>query len=244
MTTLYLARHGQSEWNNQGRVTGQLDPGLSATGHEQSEGLARCLQGEALDAIYCSALRRTAATAAPTAAASGLPVVPLAALNEIHAGDLQGRFRDERDAEAHALWARWRADLWGPGLPGGERFDEFALRVGAALQTILHRHEGQRVLVVGHSATNRVVLGTLLGWPRERWSELRPRNLHARRQQDRPLRAGLHYLTRKRARTLRVICCAAELRREERSAGTLKSSSPHAHWIEPVANTRAPLPAL
>jgi broad specificity phosphatase PhoE len=176
MTTLYLARHGQSEWNNLGRVTGQLDPGLSATGHEQSAGLALCLKDESLDAIYSSALKRTLATAAPTAAASGLPVVPLAALNEIHAGDLQGRFRDERDAEAQALWAQWKADLWGAGLPGGERFDEFALRVGAALQAILRRHEGQRVLVVGHSATNRVVLGTLLGWPRERWSELRPRN--------------------------------------------------------------------
>jgi broad specificity phosphatase PhoE len=176
MTTLYLARHGQSEWNNVGRVTGQLDPGLSATGHEQSEGLALCLKDESLDAIYSSALRRTLATAAPTAAASGLPVVQLTALNEIHAGDLQGRFRDERDAEAQALWAQWKADLWGACLPGGERFDEFALRIGAALQTILHRHEGQRVLVVGHSATNRVVLGTLLGWPRERWHELRPRN--------------------------------------------------------------------
>jgi 2,3-bisphosphoglycerate-dependent phosphoglycerate mutase len=183
MTTLYVARHGQSEWNNQGRVTGQLDPGLSATGIEQSEGLARCLQGEALDAIYSSALRRTLATAAPTAATTGLPVVPLAALNEIHVGVLQGRFRDERDAEAQALWARWKADLWGACLPGGERFDQFARRVGAALQDILQRHEGQRVLIVGHSATNRVVLGTLLGWPRERWHELRPRNKYLYRLQ-------------------------------------------------------------
>jgi broad specificity phosphatase PhoE len=183
MTTLYLARHGQSEWNNQGRVTGQLDPGLSEKGREQSEGLAHCLQDAALDAIYSSALRRALATAEPTAAASGLPVMPLAALNEIHAGDLQGRFRDERDTEAQALWAQWKADPWGAGLPGGERFDDFALRVGAALQAILHRHEGQRVLVVGHSATNRVLLGTLLGWPRERWSELRPRNKYLYRLQ-------------------------------------------------------------
>jgi broad specificity phosphatase PhoE len=178
MTTLYLARHGQSEWNNQGRVTGQLDPGLSAKGHEQSQGLALCLQGEALDAIYSSALQRSVATAAPVAAASGLPVQPLVALNELHAGVVQGRFRDERDPEAQALWTQWKADPWGVCLPGGERFDEFALRVGAALQAILNRHEGQRVLVVGHSATNRVLLGTLLGWPRERWIELRPRNKH------------------------------------------------------------------
>jgi broad specificity phosphatase PhoE len=175
-TTLYLARHGQSEWNNQRRVTGQLDPALSAKGREQSEGLALCLQGEGLAAIYSSALQRTVDTATPTAAATGLPIVREAALNEINVGVLQGRYRDERDPEAQALWAEWQAALWDFRIPGGERFDEFALRVGAALRSILERHAGQRVLVVGHGATNRVLLGTLLGWPRERWRELKPRN--------------------------------------------------------------------
>jgi broad specificity phosphatase PhoE len=167
-TTLYLARHGQSEWNNQSRVTGQLDPALSPKGLEQSQGLAQCLQGEGLAAIYSSALQRTIDTAAPTATATGLPIVRLAALNEINVGVLQGRFRDERDPEAQALWAQWQAEMWSFRIPGGERFDEFALRVGATLRVILDRHEGQRVLIVGHGATNRVLLGTLLGWPRER----------------------------------------------------------------------------
>jgi broad specificity phosphatase PhoE len=176
MTTLYLARHGQSEWNNQSRVTGQLDPALSPKGREQSQGLALCLQGEGLDAIYSSALQRTIDTATPTATATGLAIVRLAALNEINVGVLQGRFRDERDAEAQALWAQWQAEMWSFRIPGGERFDEFALRVGAALRVILDRHRGQRVLIVGHGATNRVLLGTLLGWPRARWSELKPRN--------------------------------------------------------------------
>jgi len=176
MTTLYVARHGQSEWNHQSRVTGQLDPALSPKGRQQSDALAQCLQGEALGAIYSSALQRTVETATPTAAATGLPIARLAALNEIHVGVLQGRWRDERDPEAQSLWAQWQADPWGFRIPGGERFDEFALRVGAALQAILDRHRGERILVVGHGATNRVLLGTLLGWPRERWRELRPRN--------------------------------------------------------------------
>jgi broad specificity phosphatase PhoE len=180
-TTLYLARHGQSEWNHQSRVTGQLDPALSDQGREQAEALASCLQGEALNAIYSSALQRTIDTAAPTAAATGLPVARLAALNEIHAGVVQGRFRDERDAQAQALWAQWKADMWGFVIPGGERFDAFALRVGTALQAILARHEGEQVLIVGHGATNRVLLGNLLGWPRQRWHEIRPRNKYCYR---------------------------------------------------------------
>lgn len=175
-TLIYLARHGQSEWNNQSRVTGQADIGLSDKGRQQGEALAQCLKGEALDAIYASALRRTIDTAQPTATAQGLAIASLLALNEIHMGVLQGRQRDERDPEAQAMWAAWQADVWHAQVTGGERFDEFAARVGAALQDILRRHRGQRILIAGHRATNRVLLGTLLGWPRERWSELRLRN--------------------------------------------------------------------
>lgn len=176
VTTLYLARHGQSEWNNQSRITGQFDIGLSSRGRQQSEALAQCLAGETLAAVYASTLQRTVATAQPTAAAQGLNIFSMPELNEIHLGVLQGRHRDERDTEAQALWAQWQADPWGYRVPGGERFDEFSLRVEAGLRTILERHPGQPVLIVGHRATNRVVLGHLLGWPRERWAELRLRN--------------------------------------------------------------------
>jgi broad specificity phosphatase PhoE len=174
--TLYLARHGQSEWNHQYRVTGQLDPGLSAKGQQQSEAIALCLRDQPLAAIYTSALRRTIDTAQPTADAKQLPTVAVPALNEIHLGVLQGRHRDERDPEAQALWAQWQADIWGYRIPGGERFDEFAQRVDQAWQSIMQRHPGQHVLIVAHAGTNRVLLGSLLGWPRERWAELRLRN--------------------------------------------------------------------
>lgn len=180
-TTLVIARHGQSEWNNRSLVTGQLDPGLSDKGRQQGAALAQCLQDVPLDAIYTSALRRTHDTARPTASAKGLPLIALPALNEIHLGVLQGRHRDERDPEAQALWARWQDDLWHFRVPGGERFDEFTQRVDEALQQILRQHAGQCVLIVAHRATNRVLLGTLLDWPRERWVELRPRNKYAYR---------------------------------------------------------------
>ncbi|CAD5373928.1 Fructose-2,6-bisphosphatase [Rubrivivax sp. A210] len=175
-TVLYLARHGQSEWNNQGLVTGQLDPGLSAKGLQQSEALAQCLHGETLAAIYASALQRTTATAQPTATRLGLGITQLAALNEIHMGVLQGRQRDDTDPEAQALWQQWQAAPWGPGVPGGESLAELTQRVDAVLQDLLQRHRGQRVLVVGHRATNRVLMGRLMGWPQERWPEIRLRN--------------------------------------------------------------------
>lgn len=182
-TTIYLARHGQSEWNNQALITGQTDVGLSDKGLAQAQAMAECLRDTRLDAIYVSALRRTADTARPTAEAQGLTMQALAALNEIHLGVLQGRRRDETDPEAQALWAQWQADLWHFRVPGGERFDELAERASTALQGIVQRHVGQQVLIVGHRATNRVLLGLLLGWPRERWEELRLRNKYFYRVQ-------------------------------------------------------------
>lgn len=175
-TTIFLARHGQSESNHRKLITGQLDVDLSPRGREQGAALARGLAGESLEAIYTSALRRSVATAQPTAAAKQLPIVSLPALNEIHLGELQGRYRDERDPQAQALWAQWHADLWNFRVPGGETFAELAQRAGQVLDDLLRRHHGRAILIVGHRATNRVLLGTLLGWPKERWEEIRLRN--------------------------------------------------------------------
>lgn len=175
-TTVYLARHGESETNEDGTITGQLDVGLSGMGIEQSEALAQCLADIHLDAIYTSVLRRTVLTATPTAQRKGMSIQRIEALNEIHMGILQGRFRDERDVEARTMWEARRAALWTYEVPGGERFDRFAARVETALHPLLERHRDQSILIVGHRATNQVLLGNLLGWERARWEELKLRN--------------------------------------------------------------------
>lgn len=174
--TVYLARHGESETNEDGMITGQLDVGLSRRGLEQSEALARCLADTHLDAIYTSGLCRTVSTATPTAQRKGMPIARVDGFDEIHMGILQGRFRDERDAEAQGMWEARRAALWTYEVPGGERFDRFAARVEAALGPLLERHCGQTILIVGHRATNQVLLGNLLGWERARWEALKLRN--------------------------------------------------------------------
>lgn len=176
VTTLYIARHGQSEWNNQSLVTGQLNPGLSPRGKQQSQALAQCLQDEDLAAIYTSLLQRTIDTAQPTAIAKQLPITSLPSFNEMNLGVLQGRYRDERDPEAQAMWAQVHADMWGYQAPGAESYHDLMQRVKPALQEILHRHHGQRILIVGHRNTNRVLMGELMNWPHERWPELRLRN--------------------------------------------------------------------
>jgi Histidine phosphatase superfamily (branch 1) len=74
VTTLYLARHGQSEWNNQSRVTGQLDPGLSPKGQQQSEAIAQCLSDENIAAIYKGAFAMNAIRKLKRCGRNGKPI--------------------------------------------------------------------------------------------------------------------------------------------------------------------------
>jgi broad specificity phosphatase PhoE len=176
LTTVYLARHGQSDWNNQKRVSGQGNPGLSPRGAQQSRALAECLSGEKLSAIYTSRLNRTMETARPTALAQGLPIQSLDGLNEIHMGILQGRYRDERDPEASQWWSEWQRNEEGFRIPGGETFAEMKHRALASLKQIVPEHAGASVLIVGHRGTNRVLLAALMEWPAQRSPDLRLRS--------------------------------------------------------------------
>lgn len=171
-TTIYLVRHGESELNRDKRISGQLDPPLSLEGVRESLALADRLRGVRLTAIYTSALMRTIETARPTANTHGLPIHTREALNELHLGMLQGRHRDDRDPEARSLWEERKKDRIHYRVPGGETFAELAERVIRCLDEILAAEAGGTILIVGHRATNRALIGALLNWPEEQWPNL------------------------------------------------------------------------
>ena len=173
---IYLARHGQSETNLERRLCGQLDPALSPLGVEQSRQLARVLADVPLRAIFTSTLQRSVQMAAPIARARGVASVALAGLNELALGVLQGRFRDERDPEAQALWQQRKADPARFRAPGGESFQELEARVLAALARMLESAPSGAALIIGHRESNRALLKGLLGWSTERVLQAKLRN--------------------------------------------------------------------
>jgi broad specificity phosphatase PhoE len=165
--TIYLVRHGESLWNGEKRITGQLDPPLTAAGQAQAERLVPAMQGLPLTAIVTSALTRSIATARPLAHARGIEPQVLADLNEQHFGVLQGRYRDARDPEALSLWTERQTAGSDHALPGGESFHALLNRVSQVVQDLLHTARRGPVLVVGHRHTNRALLCALLGWSYE-----------------------------------------------------------------------------
>ena len=150
VTRLLVLRHGQTDWNVDQRIQGQLDIPLNGHGHWQAERLASALAGEDLHAVYSSDLQRAAGTAAALARASGLAVQTDTGLRERAFGDFEGvSFREieQRWPDAAQRWRRREPDF-APG--GGETLRQFYARSVQAATQLAARHPGQTVALVAH----------------------------------------------------------------------------------------------
>jgi len=154
-TTLFLIRHGQTDWNAAGKLQGHADIPLNATGIQQAQRVAQFLNTKqiSLAALYSSDLQRAHQTAHEISQLFALEIILDADLREGQLGKLQGLTKQERH------------DLYGPysheELPeeiGAEPRDKVVARVMNYLHAIVQKHAGQYVAVVTHSG----VLGSLL----------------------------------------------------------------------------------
>jgi len=146
VTTLLLARHGETDWNRDGRWQGWADPPLNAAGRAQARQLAAQLRSTPFDAVYSSDLRRAHETAAIVAAPHGVQVVADAGLREIDIGSWSGLTR----AELEARFPHGER-------PDGETREEHSARVVAAVERIARAHLGGTVLLVTHGGTMRAL---------------------------------------------------------------------------------------
>jgi alpha-ribazole phosphatase/probable phosphoglycerate mutase len=149
-TTLLLIRHGQTEWNNQGRYTGQSDIPLNSTGREQARRLALELGDNPPDVIVSSDLIRARETADLIAAACGLPVTSDPRLREIDQGAWEGMQFSDIKAEYGREFADRLADPLLVAPPQGETVGQVRDRVMAAVRDLLQAHGGRRVAIVAH----------------------------------------------------------------------------------------------
>jgi probable phosphoglycerate mutase len=149
-TRLCIVRHGETAWNAEHRVQGQLDIPLNDVGLRQADAVARALKGESFDALYASDLTRTRQTAAPAAQLLSLEVRADPELRERHYGIFQRMTYAEVKVKHAAEYARFAARDPAFDFVTGESLAVFAQRSLAALSRIAGRHEGQHVLVVTH----------------------------------------------------------------------------------------------
>jgi broad specificity phosphatase PhoE len=148
VTTLLLVRHGETDWNADGRLQGHTDRPLNDFGRRQAQQLAEELSGEELEAIYSSDLTRARETAEVVGERLALLVVLDADLREKDWGTWEGLTAVERDRVEFV----------------GESTQAHRERILGALRRIGERHPDGRVLVVTHGGSMRRVQTAALGW--------------------------------------------------------------------------------
>ncbi len=178
MTTILIARHGQSDWNQKKRWQGHADRPLTDKGREQAQALADRLAHIELDAVYSSDLQRARDTAAVVAESQGLELRQLPDLREVDVGSWSGLTRVEAEERFPEGFARWRDGY--PGWKDGETYEAMTDRVLRAVDEIAAEHEGGRVLVVSHGGPIRALHAAALGLDVHAYRRLRPVEPNAR----------------------------------------------------------------
>jgi broad specificity phosphatase PhoE len=160
-----LIRHGQSTWNREHRIQGQLDPPLSDEGRRQAELVGRRLSGRSFAGFYSSDLKRALETAELIGTAIGARPQPETSLREIFLGDWEGLRTEEIAERFPEAWARWVEEPDWDVVPSGEGAALFDARVAGALDDIFRRHAHGDVLVVTHGGVIQVALHRIVGRP-------------------------------------------------------------------------------
>jgi broad specificity phosphatase PhoE len=172
VTTILLARHGESDWNRNGRWQGHADRPLTEVGRRQAHELAERLAYTDLDAIYSSDLRRARETAEIIGRTQGLDVKTTPALREVDVGSWSGLTRAEAEQRFPQAYHRWLAGE--EGWDDGETYDQLSDRVLAAVREIAAAHPGERVLVLAHGGSIRAVHAAALGLDVHAYRRLQP----------------------------------------------------------------------
>ncbi len=154
--TIFLARHGETDWNIQGRMQGRLGAALNARGRSQAAALARAARALSVRAVVCSSLPRAVETATVVAREMGLACAPCDALQEIDFGECTGLTEAEIAARHPTLHAERRADKWNHRWPGGESYADAASRLRRAIERGELPGEAG-TLVIAHQSVNRAL---------------------------------------------------------------------------------------
>lgn len=170
--TIHLVRHGETDWNREGRLQGWTDVPLNPTGIEQARAAASALGSRSIGMIVSSDLSRARATAELIATTAGVKVETDPALRERRYGVAEGQLRVDLDRQFGGRFAeRWDDPDF--AFERGETRRELYERLGRFLTALLVRPANQEIVLVSHGGSLHVARGFLEGIPVERlprWS--------------------------------------------------------------------------
>lgn len=163
MTRLYLVRHGQTEWNLEGRMQGSKDSPLTELGIYQAKQLGKSLDKVNIDMVYSSSSERTMTTAKIIVGQRELNIIPRDELKEMNFGFWEGMTFDEiREKYEDLYQSFWNTPHLLNECPG-ESFEELRDRLIGFVNRVIKDHEGKDILLVTHGVALKMIINSFKG---------------------------------------------------------------------------------
>jgi 2,3-bisphosphoglycerate-dependent phosphoglycerate mutase len=163
ITRITAIRHGETAWNVDTRIQGQLDIGLNAKGRWQAERAGAALADDDIDVVYSSDLWRAYDTALSVAKPHGLMVHTDEALRERGFGEFQGKTFAEIETALPEQALLWRKRLPDFAPPGGESLLQLTERVVQCIQRLAYQNAGKHIAIVSHGGVMDVLYRAAAG---------------------------------------------------------------------------------
>ena len=160
--TIYIVRHGQTEWNLLGKTQWHGNSDLTPKGIEQAELLADSMTKYPIDYIYSSDLGRAYQTAEIIGNKLSIEVEKTEALREMNFGTWEGRIIKDIIEEDPELYKMWRNEPHLAKIPQGETLSQIKERTDAFIKEINEKYDGKHIVLVTHSLCARIMLLSFL----------------------------------------------------------------------------------
>lgn len=157
-TTLFLVRHGQTEWNIQHRFQGHQDSPLTELGIKQALWLGESIRNDPIDVIYSSSSYRAHRTAELIKVGREINIIDSDALREINLGIWEGRNQQEVKDSYPEQYDHFWNDPDEFHVQESESFKDVSERVVGQLNQIIDEHQGKSILIVTHSVAVKLIM--------------------------------------------------------------------------------------
>ena len=160
--TIYLVRHGQTNWNILGKTQGHGNSDLTEKGIDQAKNLADAMVKYPIDYIYSSDLGRAVQTAEIIADKFDKEVIATPSLREMGFGEWEGLLIKEIQEKYGDVYKTWRNEPHLAEIPGGETLHIIKERTDKFLKELNEKYDGKHIVLVTHSLCARIMLLSFL----------------------------------------------------------------------------------